>query len=65
MNLSNIALIIAPNLFMNQITNEKQSKQIARTKYSCEITKLLIANHDILFNVPDFVLNQLDHLTNF
>lgn len=70
MNLSNIALIIAPNLFINPITNEKQSKQIARTKNSCEVTKLIIHYDQILFNVPIFILNQLNYnlnnyLTNF
>ena len=65
MNLSNIALIIAPNLFISPITNEKHSKQIARTKSSCEVTKLIIHHNRILFHVPSFILNQLDHLKDF
>lgn len=65
MSLNNIALICAPTLFMNPISNEKQCKQIARTKHSCEVTKLIINYQDILFKVPDFILNQLDHTTNF
>lgn len=65
MNLSNIALIIAPNLFISPITNEKHSKQIARTKSSCEVAKLIIHHNRILFQVPNFLLNQLDHLKDF
>lgn len=62
MNLSNIAVVVAPNLFLNPITNEKQSKQIEKTKNSCEVTKLIINYNEILFNVPNFILNQLDYL---
>lgn len=65
MSLSNIALIIAPTLFSCPITNEKKDKQIARTKNSCEVTKLIINYCEILFNVPDFIINQLDYTTNF
>ena len=70
MNLSNIALIIAPNLFISPITNEKHCKQIARTKSSCEVSKLLIFHNQILFNVPGWIadstmLNQPDHLNDF
>ena len=44
---------------------EKKDKQIARTKNSCEVTKLIINYNEILFNVPDFIVNQLDNTTNF
>lgn len=66
MPLTNIALIISPNLFLNQINlKTDQTKQIAINKNSCEVTKMIINYCDILFKVPGFIIDQIDHVTNF
>lgn len=70
MNLSNVATVIAPNLFPNILSldskqpNDLKSNQdqIVRALDSCKVTQLLINYQDILFLLPPHLSAQMKEI---
>uniref|UniRef100_T1JKW0 Rho-GAP domain-containing protein n=1 Tax=Strigamia maritima TaxID=126957 RepID=T1JKW0_STRMM len=63
MSLQNVAMIIAPNLFLPKKQKKNSERDLAfeinLAAVTCRITKMLIKYKDILMTVPNFLVQQI------
>lgn len=66
MNLQNVAMIIAPNLFLPKKLKKHGERdltaEINMAATTCKITKMMIKYQDILWTVPTFLVQQIREL---
>ena len=65
MNINNVAMIMAPNLFLVQQSRKSQAQkrdlEISKAAGTSSIVKMLIKYQDILWSVPSFMVAQMRH----
>ncbi|XP_076802290.1 uncharacterized protein LOC143446516 isoform X1 [Clavelina lepadiformis] len=66
MSLNNVAMIIAPNLFLNKKSSKKESsntsQDLKHAAGTSNIVRMLIKYHKLLWTVPAFMLTQVRHM---
>jgi len=63
MSLQNVAMIIAPNLFIPKKSKKNSERELTEeinmAAITCKITKMLIKYKEILWTVPNFLVQQI------
>lgn len=66
MNLQNVAMIIAPNLFLPKKLKKHGERdltsEINMAAVTCKITKIMIKYQDVIWTVPTFLVQQIREL---